>query len=119
MERPVKARWSELEREHVREGVTRSGFGTERAMLVLNRLEPGMDVRPHSHDFEQIALVLEGAVRFDVEGKKFEVGAGEVLLIPANAEHYGEVVGDQPALNLDVFAPAREDYMHLLEWMER
>ena len=117
-DRPVKARLSELPTEDVRPGVSRSGFGTERALLVLNRLEPEMEVVPHSHDFDQIALVLEGTVRFTVDGDAFDVGQGEALLIPANAEHAGEVVGDVPALNLDVFAPARADYLHLLDWME-
>lgn len=115
---PIKARWTDLEMEEVRPGVSRCAFGTERAMLVMNRLEPGMETRPHSHDFEQIALVVEGAVRFTVEGETYDVEAGEVLLIPANAEHFGEVIGNRPALNVDVFAPAREDYMHLLDWMK-
>jgi len=118
-ERPLKARWSDLAMEEVRPGVSRCGFGNERVMLVMNRLEPGMEPRPHSHDFEQIALVVEGTVRFTVDGETYDVSEGEVLLIPAGAQHFGEVLGERPALNLDVFAPAREDYMHLLEWMSR
>jgi len=27
-----------------------------------------------------------------------------------------EPTGDEPVMNLDVFAPAREDYIHLLRW---
>jgi quercetin dioxygenase-like cupin family protein len=118
MERqPVHARWSELEMEEVRPGVRRAGFGTERALLVMNEMQPGMDVRSHSHDFDQIALITEGAVRFTVEGETFDVQAGEALLIPANAVHCGEPLNGERAMNLDVFAPAREDYLHLLEWM--
>jgi len=87
-------------------------------MLVMNELEPGMEVRPHSHDFDQLALVIEGEIRFDLDGEEILVGAGEVLLIPAGVTHCGEPVGDAPAINLDVFAPAREDYRHLLAWMD-
>lgn len=118
-ERAIKARWSELEQEDVRPGVRRAGFGTERALLVMNELAPGMEVRPHSHDFDQLALVVEGRVRFTVDGEPFEVGPGEVLLIPAGAEHAGEPLDDRRALNLDLFAPARADYLHLIEWMRR
>jgi mannose-6-phosphate isomerase-like protein (cupin superfamily) len=35
--------------------------------------------------------------------------------IPAGVEHYIEPTGSEPVMNLDVFAPARDDYMHLLE----
>jgi hypothetical protein len=40
-----------------------------------------------------------------------------VLLIPAGIEHWIQPTGDTPVENLDVFAPARADYSHLLEWM--
>jgi hypothetical protein len=39
------------------------------------------------------------------------------MLIPARVEHYIEPVGDEVVENIDVFAPAREDYLHLIEWM--
>ena len=35
--------------------------------------------------------------------------------IPAGVEHYIEPTGSEPVMNLDIFAPAREDYLHLLE----
>lgn len=116
--KPVKARWDALEREDVRPGVRRSGFAGTEAMTVLNELEPGMQPAPHRHDMEQISLVLEGAVRFDVDGETFVVEAGEVLLIPGGAEHHGVALGDVRAVNLDVFAPPRPDYAHLTAWMD-
>ncbi len=116
--RVARARWSDLTMEDVRAGVRRCGFGGRDALLVMNELRPGMEVRPHSHEHEQLALVLEGRVRFDVEGEVYALGAGEVLLIPGGALHAGEAIGDGPALNLDVFAPPREDYAHLTAWMD-
>ena len=38
------------------------------------------------------------------------LGPGGLLQIPSNVEHWGEVVGDEPVLNLDVFTPVREEY---------
>jgi quercetin dioxygenase-like cupin family protein len=114
----VKARWADLPMEDVRPGVRRSALGTERAMLVMNELAPDMQVVPHSHDFDQIAVIVQGRMRFTLGGETVDVEAGEVLLIPAGVEHAGEVLGDEPALNLDVFAPARADYRHLLSWMD-
>jgi quercetin dioxygenase-like cupin family protein len=110
-------RWEEIPGEQVRPGVRRCGFGTERILLVQNECRPGMELRPHSHDFDQIALITQGHALYHVGSEANEVGPGSVLLIPAGAQHYIEPVGDEPVLNIDVFAPAREDYLHLIEWM--
>ncbi|MCW3017205.1 MAG: cupin [Solirubrobacterales bacterium] len=117
LRRPMKVRWSDLEMEDVRPGVRRCGFGGRDALLVMNELQPGMEVRPHSHERDQIALVLAGRMRFVIEDEEHELGPGEALLIPGGAVHAGEAVGDGPALNLDVFAPPRADYAHLTAWM--
>jgi hypothetical protein len=45
------------------------------------------------------------------------VGPGSIMLIPAGVEHYIEPIVDETVENIDVFAPARSDYLHLLEWM--
>ncbi len=110
-------RWDEIPGEQVRPGVYRRGFGTRQALLVMNECEPGMDLRPHSHDFDQIALITKGRAIYHVGDDANEVGPGSVMLIPAGVEHYIEPVGDEVVENIDVFAPARDDYLHLLEWM--
>ena len=111
-------RWESLPREEVRPGVTRTAFRGDNALMVMNWLEPGMEVRPHSHPFEQLAYILAGRVRFTVGGEVVEVGAGEVLRIPPDVVHCGEPVGEETAINLDVFAPVRDDYRHLTEYQE-
>jgi mannose-6-phosphate isomerase-like protein (cupin superfamily) len=40
------------------------------------------------------------------------------MLIPAGVEHYIEPTGEETVENIDVFVPARADYMHLLEWLK-
>jgi quercetin dioxygenase-like cupin family protein len=109
--------WDEIPDEPVRAGVRRRAFGTRDVMLVLNHCEPGMDVRPHSHDFDQIALITRGRAIYHIGDEPNEVGPGSVMLIPAGVEHYIEPLGEETVENIDVFAPAREDYLHLLEWM--
>ena len=37
-------------------------------------------------------------------------GLAGLLQIPPNVMHWGEVVGDEPVLNLDIFTPVREEY---------
>ena len=85
-------------------------------MMVMNTLEPGMEINPHSHPFEQAVYIVQGKVRFHVGDEVFEGGPGSVIRIPPNIEHYAEPFGDEPVLNLDIFAPLREDYMHLVDY---
>lgn len=109
--------WQDIPDESVRPGVRRRGFGTDDVLLVLNECEPGMDLRPHSHDFDQVALITKGRAVYHIGDELNEVGPGSVMLIPAGVEHYIEPVGDETVENIDVFAPARADYLHLIEWM--
>jgi quercetin dioxygenase-like cupin family protein len=109
--------WDQIPDEFVRPGVRRRGFGTGNCLLVLNECEPGMDLRPHVHDFDQIAMVVSGRAFYQVGAERNEMGPGSIVLIPAGVEHYIEPTGDEVVRNIDVFAPARDDLVHLLEWM--
>ena len=116
---PSKARqiqWDELVREAVRPGVTRAGFRGEQVLMVMNYLEPGMEVRPHSHPFEQIAYIVQGRMKFVVGDQVHELGPGGVIHIPPDVEHCGEPIGDELVMNLDIFSPIRDDYRHLVEY---
>jgi len=111
-------KWDTLPREEVRPGVSRTAFRGDNALMVMNWLQPGMEVRPHSHPFEQLAYILAGRVKFTIGEDVVEVGAGEVVRIPPDVMHCGEPVGDEVAVNLDVFAPVRDDYRHLTAYQE-
>lgn len=100
--------------------MSRKAFGTADVLLVMNEIEPEIEVAPHTHDdFDQIATIVEGRAVYHIGGVAHDVGPGSLLLIPAGVEHYIEPIGDEKVLNMDVFAPARSDYAHLLEWMEQ
>lgn len=107
--------WDALEKEFVREGVERVGFRGDDTLLVMNWLQPGMTPGPHSHPFEQIAVIVQGTARFHIGDKTYDAGPGSMIRIPPDVEHWAEVIGDEPVMNLDVFNPIREDYMHLVE----
>ncbi|MEK9645077.1 MAG: cupin domain-containing protein [Alphaproteobacteria bacterium] len=109
------ANWDDLEKEWVRDGVERVGFRGEDTLLVMNWMQPGMEPGPHSHPFEQIAVIVQGTVRFHVGDETYDAGPGSMIRIPPDVIHWGEVIGDEPAMNLDVFNPIRADYKHLVE----
>jgi quercetin dioxygenase-like cupin family protein len=115
----MKARWDEIPSEQVRPGVDRRAFGTEECLLVMNHCRPGMELKPHSHDFDQFALFTQGEAIYTVGSEEYEVEPGTVLLIPAGETHFCKPVGETVVHNLDVFAPARPDYLHLIDWMKR
>ena len=108
--------WTELERETVRPGVSRAGFRGDDVLLVMNWLQPGMEARPHSHPCEQVVYVVKGRMRFCIGDEEIELGAGGLVRIPPDVVHYGEPIGDEEVLNLDVFAPIRDDYRHLVTY---
>lgn len=114
---PVCVQWDDLEQEFVREGVTRSAFGNDNVLIVRNVLQPGMDLNPHVHEFDQIALIVDGHAKMTLDDEVYDMPAGSVLLIPAGITHHAEPVGDGPVVNIDIFAPPRADFAHLTEWM--
>jgi quercetin dioxygenase-like cupin family protein len=117
----LHARWADLPRETLAGGaLTRSGVRTDGSLLVFNWIAPGaLSPPPHDHPFDQLALILEGTAAFDIAGSETVVSAGELILIPSGVPHTARVVGDIPVLNVDLFAPAREDYVHLTEHQSR
>lgn len=102
--------WNAIEWVEVRPGVARKGFSGNGATVALHRLAPGHEPKPHSHPNEQIVYIIEGTVKFHIGSETTRLGPGMLALVPRGVEHYAEVVGDQPVLNLDVFTPAREEY---------
>lgn len=117
--RGIATTWDEIPPEDVRRGVRRRAFGTKDVILVMNEIEPEMDPAPHTHEgFDQIALIIAGRAVYHIGDQAHEVAAGSVMLIPAGVEHWIAPVGGETVENLDVFAPARSDYGHLLSWME-
>lgn len=108
--------WNDLPREFVRKGIERCGFRGEDVMLIMNWAEPEIQINPHKHDFEQIALCIQGRMKYHVGEETVLMTPGSMLRIPANTMHYAEPVGDETVLNLDIFAPLRPDYIHLVEY---
>jgi quercetin dioxygenase-like cupin family protein len=81
----------------------------EDMMLARVLLKKGCIVPEHSHQNEQITYILEGALKFWIDGKVIVVKAGEVLLIPRHMPHKAEALED--TVDLDVFNPPRKDWI--------
>jgi Uncharacterized conserved protein, contains double-stranded beta-helix domain len=79
-------------------------------MLARVLLKKGCIVPLHSHYNEQLTYIVEGALKFYIDGKEIVVHAGEVLCIPSNMPHKAEAMED--TVDLDVFAPPRADWIN-------
>ena len=108
--------WDVLEWRQVRRGVERKVILTAATTLQLVRFHPGHDINPHAHDFEQIAYILSGTLDYFVANEEGDMVAhrmvaGSTLAIPAGARHYGQNVGSEPVLNLDIYPVRRPDLL--------
>ena len=81
----------------------------ERITLGVVELDPGITLPEHSHEHEQLGLVLRGSIRFRVGDEERELGPGETWEIPSNTPHRAEA-GPDGASVLDLFAPPRSEW---------
>lgn len=102
-------RWDEIALEKVTEMVSRKMVIGAHGMLTQIYLKRGAVVPLHAHDSEQMTYVLQGALKFLVEGEETIVREGEVLHILANVPHQSEALED--TFELDVFSPIRHDWV--------
>ncbi len=79
-------------------------------MLARVLLKKGCIVPLHSHHNEQLTYIVEGALKFYIDGQEIVVHAGEVLCIPSNMPHKAEALED--TVDLDVFTPPRADWIN-------
>jgi quercetin dioxygenase-like cupin family protein len=108
--RPVRVhRWDEIALERVTELLSRKIVSGEREMLAQTYLKRGCLVPRHSHPSEQMTYVLQGALRFLIDGEEITLREGEVLHIPSGVEHQAEALED--TFELDVFSPIRHDWL--------
>jgi quercetin dioxygenase-like cupin family protein len=102
-------RWDEIALEKITEMISRKIVTGDREMLAQTYLKRGAQVPMHAHDSEQMTYVLQGALRFLVDGEEIIVKEGEVLHIPAGTPHQAEALED--TFELDFFSPIRADWL--------
>ena len=82
-------RWDEIALDKVTEMVSQKIVAGEREMVAQIYLKRGALIPMHSHDSEQMTYILQGALRFLVDGEEIIVREGEVLHIPSRTPASG------------------------------
>jgi len=107
---PLKyLKWKDVELEHLNPQLDRQMITGEQLMIARVLLKKGVVVPEHSHVNEQLTYILEGTLRFWIDGKVIDVHAGEVLCIPPHMPHKAQAMED--TVDLDVFYPPRQDWL--------
>jgi quercetin dioxygenase-like cupin family protein len=105
-------RWEDVRLETLNDKLRRRLITGDRVMLAHVYLDKGCVVPRHSHENEQFTYIISGALRFRLgENGEYEqiVKTGEVLHIPSHLAHEAEALED--TLDMDIFAPPREDWL--------
>ena len=102
-------RWDEIALDKVTEMISRKIVTGEREMVAQIYLKRGALVPMHKHESEQMTYILQGALKFLIDGEDIIVREGEVLHIPPGVEHQAEALED--TFELDVFSPVRQAWL--------
>ena len=101
--------WNAIEVEKLSDTIGRQFIVGTNMMIARVLLSKGAHVPLHQHHNEQISYILEGRMRFVMDGREIMVGAGEVLCIPPNVPH--EAFALEDTVDLDIFNPPRQDWI--------
>jgi quercetin dioxygenase-like cupin family protein len=101
--------WHTIPLEELNPLLQRQFLVGQNVILARVLLKKGCVVPEHSHHNEQLAYVLDGALKFCIGGREIVVRTGEVLCIPPHMPHKAEALED--TVDLDVFTPPRADWI--------
>ena len=94
------------------EGVIARAIEGDRLSLAVIELDPDSVVPEHTHENEQLGIVLSGSVSFRVGDEVRDLGPGGTWRIPSNTPH--EVrAGPEGAVAIDASAATPGWYRHL------
>jgi quercetin dioxygenase-like cupin family protein len=101
--------WKDVPLETMSDVISRRVVSGDKAMVAQVYLKKDAVVPLHQHESEQVTYILEGALKFELDGREITVHAGEVLVIPSHMPH--RAVAMEDTLDLDVFSPIRHDWL--------
>ncbi len=88
-------------------------FLSDKVLISFIENPPGCKFPLHSHEAEQIMIILEGEENHRCGDEKFLMKSGDMCVHPSNVPHGGETKNGFKAI--DIFCPPREDYVEKLK----
>lgn len=96
----------------IRAGMKARVVNGERTTMAVIDIEPNAIAEEHSHENEQLGLVISGLLTLRVAGESRDLQPGDTYAIPSQVPHDAKA-GPEGATVLDVFAPVRADWERL------
>lgn len=91
------------------QGARQWAVSLEKAMLTYFEVDPHCRFESHTHESEQITMVIEGVLYFEQGDNVIGVKAGEAIAIPSNASH-AVFTTDSAVKAVDAWSPVMEKY---------
>ncbi len=110
--KPTKEYWIDAETpwEPVAEGLSRQIMGYDgKIMLVKAKFDTGAIGQMHKHYHSQVTYVASGEFKMTIGDDVRIIKAGDSFYIPPHVMH--GCVCTKPGILIDVFSPAREDFL--------
>lgn len=79
----------------------------ERTMLNFVSFGTNTEAPMHSHEEEQLVIVMEGEMEFNIDGDVRAMKSGDVAVVPAWVPHGARTL-DTTCVEVDVFNPPRK-----------
>lgn len=86
--------------------------GASEVSVIRQRQQPGGNNPAHTHDREEVIVVLAGAITVTLAGEPVTLGPDDTIIIPPRVPHQLENAGSEPAEWLLV-APAGVGFFHV------
>lgn len=103
-------KYNSVKNTEVERGVNRKVLANAENIMILElSLEKGADLPLHNHIHEQCSYVIEGKFEFEINGEKQILETGDSLYFGPNSPH--SVTCLEAGKFLDVFTPAREEFL--------
>ncbi len=99
-------------------GIKTHIISAEKITLSIASGEPNAKLPAHRHESEQMLIVMDGAIDLAVEGKRYRLEKGDVIVLPSNTEH-GGYISERGLSAIDVFSPPRHDFVAKLEEVKK
>ena len=84
-------------------------LGGKNILISFLTMKAGSVFELHSHDQEQIMIVIDGYCDEVIEDKIYRVKKGDVIYLPSNIRH-GAFLREVDCRAIDIFSPPRDDY---------
>lgn len=99
------------------EGIVTQFLLTDNVQISFIQNPPGATFPLHSHDAEQILIMLEGTEEHVIDGQEIHMEAGDVCVHPGGVVHGGKTLTGFKGI--DIFSPPRHDKGGHVERMKK